>query len=149
MRPATKPEILAELAIIAGRCNGLISKEAIEIWAEDLATDHDFAAMDYRNGGRKISERINEERRPFPLRGRPQLDDIVQLAKLARQKRLEDAAARSALPRIEARTTRTPEQDAVNARITKWIADEIIAGRKITDEQIAAFRAQAEKESAG
>ena len=50
MRPATKPEILAELAIIAGRCNGLISKEAIEIWAEDLAIDHDFASIDAFRG---------------------------------------------------------------------------------------------------
>jgi hypothetical protein len=141
MRPATKPEILAELAIIAGRCNGLISKEAIEIWAEDLAIDHDFASIDYRNGGRNISERINEDRRPFPLRGRPQLDDVVALAKAARQGRLERAAAIDPARRLEARNPRTPEQDAANARVMKWLIDEISAGRKVTEGQITDKRA--------
>lgn len=132
-------EILTELARIAARCNGLISKEAIAIWADDLFAEHGFTAEDYREAGRRMPERIAEGGRGA-MAGRPQITDVVELAKAARAKRLERDAASNGAHRIEARTTRTPAQDAVNAQVVRWILGETMAGRKITEDEIESKR---------
>lgn len=139
MSAATRAEILTELARIAARCNGLISKEAIAIWADDLFSEHTFTAEDYREAGRRMPERIAEGGRGA-MAGRPQITDVVELAKAVRAKRLERAAALSSAGCIEARTTRTPAQSAADAKVMKWMLGEILAGRKISAEEIESKR---------
>lgn len=131
---------MAELAIIAGRCNGLITKEAIETWADDLIRDHDFPAIDYREGGRRMPARIMEGGRGAAM-GRPQITDIVALAKEARSKRIEAAAQASGDKRIEASTARTPAEIAANKATASWVASRVFERRAPSEEETREYYA--------
>ena len=139
-KPATLAEIQTELGLIAGRLNGLISKEALLIWAHDLADEHTFAVVDYREAGRRMAERIAEGGRGAAT-GRPQITDIVALAKEARSKRLETAAAASDAKRLEAKTRRSPEELAANARTASWVIAQVQAGKAPTEQETRDFHA--------
>lgn len=139
-KPATRAEILEELARIAGRCNGLITKEAIAIWADDLADEHDFAVIDYRAAGRALPARIAEGGRGAAS-GRPQLTDIVDLAKAARAKRLEAAAQARGGLRLEARTERTPGEIAANKATASWVAARVFERKAPSEAETKAFYA--------
>jgi hypothetical protein len=127
---------LREIARIAARCNGLISKEAIAIWADDLFAEHAFTAEDYREAGRRMPERIAEGGRAALL-GRPQITDVVSLAKEARSRRLEAQAAAASTKRIEARLDR----DEDDQRVGLWLCREAMAGRTPSPEAVAQYRA--------
>lgn len=140
MRAATRTEILEELARIVARCNGLISKEAVTVWADDLATEHDFAAIDYREAGRRMPDRIAEGGRGA-MAGRPQITDVVALCKEARAKRLAHEASMSATKRLEARTVRSPVELAANAKTASWVIAQVQVGKPPTETAIAEYRA--------
>ncbi len=139
-KPATRAEILEELARIAGRCNGLITKEAIAIWADDLADEHDFAVIDYRAAGRALPARIAEGGRGAAA-GRPQLPDIVDLAKAARAKRLEAAAQASGARRLAEHTERTAAERAANGLTASWVVAQVQRGKAPTEAETREYYA--------
>lgn len=136
---ATLSEVQAELALMAAYCNGVVTKEALQVWSKTLAEKHDFAAVDYRAVGPMLPEKIMEGGRGGAM-GRPMMGDIIELARRARQERLERAAASNGAHRIEERSTRTPAQGAADAKVMKWMLGEILAGRKISAEEIDSKR---------
>lgn len=139
-RPATLGEIQAELAMMAGYCNGTVTKEALQLWAKTLAEKHDFAVADFRAAASALPERIMEGGRGAAL-GRPMMGDIVDLAKAARAKRLEAAAQARGGLRLEARTERTPGEIAANKATASWVAARVFERKAPSEAETKAFYA--------
>ena len=90
-RGATHGELLRELTVIMARSNGLIAESAALAWAHDLEREG-LSAADVRAAGLALGRHIAAPKRGS-LRGRVQLEDIVDLARRARTARLRGGPA--------------------------------------------------------